>query len=122
MATGLDGGLRPRIEHKDQCKNTRSHTGIINHRGKYSMKAGDRIRLTYYTMGYENGTVDHTVEEFRFCLGIFESDEHREAGQFTPLCELYDNGPESEDKYISNFGSYRTNQVPAFMNIPRVKS
>ena len=82
------------------------------------MKAGDKIRLTQYIMGlYANGTEDYIVEEFRHCLGIFESSEHREAGKFTPLCELYERGPESEDKYISNFGEYVTNKVPAFMNI-----
>jgi hypothetical protein len=85
------------------------------------MKAGDRIRMTYYTMGHANGFVDFTIEEFRFCLGIFESDEHRQADRFTPLCELYGDGPDSEARYISNFGDYRTNQVPSFMNIPRVK-
>ena len=60
---------------------------------------------------------DFTVEEFRYCLGIFESDEHRQAGKFTPLCELYGRGPESETKYISNFGEYVTNPVQLFMNI-----
>jgi hypothetical protein len=84
------------------------------------MKAGDRIRLTEYIMGlYANGTKDYTVQEFRYCLGIFESDEHRQAGSFTPLCELYERGPDSEIKYISNFGEYTTNMVPSFMNIPK---
>ncbi len=84
------------------------------------MKAGDRIRLTEYVMGiYANGTKDYTVEEFRHCLGIFASDEHREAERFTPLCELYERGPDSENKYISNFGEYVSNKVPAFMSIPK---
>jgi hypothetical protein len=78
------------------------------------MEAGDRIRvITRY------GTEDHTVEEFRFCLGVFLSDAHRQAGDFTPLCELYEPGPESEERYISNYGSYHTNQVPAWADIPR---
>lgn len=82
------------------------------------MKAGDKIRLTQYVMGfYQNGTKDYTVEEFRYCLGIFESDDHRKAEIFTPLCELYERGPESEDRYLPNFGEYVTNKVPAFMNI-----
>ncbi|MBL4795910.1 MAG: hypothetical protein JKY50_00695 [Oleispira sp.] len=85
------------------------------------MKAGDRIRMTHYTMGYADGVVDFTVEEFRFCLGIFESDEHRQSGQFTPLCDLYEPGPDSEDQYISNFGPYMTNKVPSFMNLPRAE-
>ena len=85
------------------------------------MKIGDRIRLETYLGGFNiiTGTEDFTVEEFRFCLGIFESEEHRQAGMFKPLCELYGPGPDSEDDYIANLGSYVTNQVPSFMNIPR---
>lgn len=79
------------------------------------MKAGDRIRLR----SFFGELSDYTVEEFRFCLGIFISDEHREAGHFTPLCNLYEQGPESEQKYISNYGEYFTNEVPAYMNIPK---
>ena len=78
------------------------------------MKAGDRIRVSHYY-----GNEDFTVEEFRFCLGFFESDEHRKAGQFTPLCELYEKGPESVEGYISNFGTYYTNPVQAWMDIPK---
>lgn len=84
------------------------------------MKAGDRIRITEYMMGHAIGTEDYTVEEFRFCLGIFESEAHREAGRFAPLCDMYEGGPDSENKYISNFGEYVSNQVPAFMNIPKL--
>jgi hypothetical protein len=84
------------------------------------MKAGDRIRLTEYIMGtHPIGTNDYTVEEFRFCLGIFQSEQHRKAESFTPLCDIYDRGPDSENKYISNFGEYVSNLVPAFMNIPK---
>ena len=83
------------------------------------MKAGDKIRLTDYIMGYANGTSDYTVEEFRYCLGIFESEQHRAAGNFTPLCSLYERGPGSEIDYISNYGEYVTNMVPSFMNIPK---
>jgi hypothetical protein len=83
------------------------------------MEEGDRIRITRYMMGCRCGNEDFTVEEFRYCLGIFESDEHRKAGNFTPLCDLYEAGPESENAYISNFGEYVTNKVPAFMNIPK---
>ena len=78
------------------------------------MKAGDKIRIKRWTGQCE----DFTVEEFRYCLGIFESDEHRLAGRFTPLCELYEPGPDSEQGYIPNFGEYTTNHVPAFMNLP----
>jgi hypothetical protein len=81
------------------------------------MKAGNRIRVNVGNGMYDDWQ-DFTVEEFRFCLGIFLSDESREAGHFTPLCDIYCDGPESEGDYISNFGSYRTNQVPAWCDIP----
>lgn len=85
------------------------------------MRAGDRIRLTIYCVGCPSGTEDFTIEKFRFCLGIFKSDDHRKAGKFTPLCELYEWGPESKTNYISNFGEYVTNMVPSFMNLQRRK-
>lgn len=78
------------------------------------MKAGDRIRL-FDRYGHD----DFVVEEFRFCLGVFLSDAHRAAGNFTPLCKLYEPGPESEQKYIGNYGEYHTNQVPAWADLPR---
>ncbi len=77
------------------------------------MKAGCKIRVFFYY-----GTEDFTVEEFRYCLGIFQSEAHRTAGCFTALCELYEAGPKSEQKYISNFGSYDTEQVQAWADIP----
>jgi len=78
------------------------------------MKAGDKIRVfTIY-----GDTTDFTVEEFRFCLGVFASEQHRQASNFTPLCELYEKGPDSKDDYICNFGEYYTNPVQAWMDIP----
>ena len=82
------------------------------------MKAGNKIRVQIYYMGHELEQKDFIVEEFRYCLGIFESENHRKAGKFTPLCEIYDRGPESKDDYISNFGEYVTNLVPAWMDLP----
>lgn len=83
------------------------------------MKAGDRIRVQQYVMGlYPNGTKDFTIEEFRFCLGIFQSAQDRGAGRFTPLCNLYERGPDSEDGYISNYGEYYTNPVQGWMDVP----
>lgn len=82
------------------------------------MKAGDRIRVTTYIMGYESGFEDYTVEEFRYCLGIFQSPQHRQAGNFTPLCELFERGPDSENSYISNYGEYVTNMVQGWSDIP----
>ncbi len=83
------------------------------------MKAGDRIRVQKYIMGHPAYTDDYTVEEFRHCLGIFLSGAHREAGEFTPLCDLYEPGPDSEKRYISNYGEYHTNMVQGWMDLPR---
>lgn len=79
------------------------------------LKVGDRIRLQ---MQYGEMR-DLNVEEFRQCLGVFLSDQAREAGNFTPLCELYEKGPDSESKYISNYGLYWSKEVPIWMNIPK---
>ena len=81
------------------------------------MKAGSRIRVDVGGGLYRDWE-DFTVEEFRFCLGVFLSDQHRQAGNFTPLCKMYCNGPDSKAGYISNYGEYRTNQVPAWCDIP----
>ncbi len=77
------------------------------------MKAGDRIRV----IG-RFGSEDFTIEKFRYCLGYFASDEHRKASVFTPLCGLYERGPDSKNDYISNFGEYYTNPVQAWADIP----
>jgi hypothetical protein len=83
------------------------------------MKAGDRIRVQFYHMGnHPSEQIDYTVEEFRHCLGIFETDQDREAENFTPLCKLYEPGPDSEQKYISNYGEYYTNKVQSWMDLP----
>ena len=68
-------------------------------------------------MGHAQYQEDFIVEEFRYCLGIFESDEHRIAGRFTPLCDMFERGPESKNSYISNFGEYTTNQVQGWMDL-----
>lgn len=83
------------------------------------MKVGDKIRIQRYMMGFAVEQCDFIVEQFRFCLGIFESEDHRKAGRFLPLCELYERGPESENDYISNFGEYYTNPVQSWMNLPK---
>ena len=81
------------------------------------MKAGDKIRVQMYIMGCRTSQEDYTVEEFRYCLGVFLTPQDREAGKFKPLCDLYESGPESENKYISNYGEYTSNQVQAWMDI-----
>lgn len=82
------------------------------------MKAGDKIRVSHYIMGRVVGYEDYIVEEFRYCLGFFQSEDHRRAGNFTPLCELYERGPDSEDDYISNYGPYVTNLVQGWSDLP----
>ncbi len=82
------------------------------------MKAGNRIRVSTYVMGYACGFEDFTVEEFRYCLGIFRSPQHREAGNFTPLCELFEPGPDSCRKYISNYGEYHSDMVQGWSDLP----
>lgn len=82
------------------------------------MQAGNRIRVQFYMMGHPSYQEDFTVEEFRFCLGVFLSDDHRKAGHFTPLCEMYEPGPYSRQEYISNYGEYTTDMVPAWMDLP----
>ena len=82
------------------------------------MKAGNKIKVPYYIFGNLVDWEEYTVEEFRYCLGIFKSDQHRLAGNFTPLCELYESGPDSERAYISNYGEYTTNEVQAWIDLP----
>ena len=82
------------------------------------MKAGCKIRVTTYVMGYECGFEDFVVEEFRYCLGMFKTDQHREAGNFTPLCELYERGPDSQNKYLSNYGEYVSDMVQGWSDLP----
>jgi hypothetical protein len=83
------------------------------------MEAGDKIRIQLYVMGYPAETEDITVEEFRYCLGFFKSPEHRRAERFTPLCEMFEPGPDSKQGYISNFGNYHSDMVQAWMDIPK---
>jgi len=83
------------------------------------MESGDRIRVQHYMMGCKSHTEDYTVEEFRFCLGIFLSGCDRTAGNFTPLCELFESGADSENLYISNYGEYTSNKVQSWMDIPK---
>ncbi len=82
------------------------------------MKAGDKIRLFTYIMSKrQNDTRDLVVEEFRYCLGVFATKEARIAGRFTPLCNLYEPGPDSKQEYLSNYGEYHINMVQCWMNL-----
>lgn len=79
-------------------------------------KAGDVIRWARRGNWRGIEVVEYTLEIYRFTLGFFESEQHREAGVFTPLSdsELWIDGPDSKGEYICNFGPYRSNQVQAF--------
>lgn len=79
------------------------------------MKSGDKIRV-FNCFG---DTEDYIVEEFRYCLGIFATENHRIANEFTPLCAIYEKGAYSEEKYLSNFGKYYSNPVQAWMDLPK---
>jgi len=83
-------------------------------------QVGDTIRVLQDYWMYKK-SYEYTLEEFRLTLGFFKSEQHREAGVFTALSDedLYDSGPDSKSEYISNFGSYTSNQVPTFEIIRR---
>ena len=81
------------------------------------MEVGDRIRV----MNHFGDSVDYNIEKFRHCLGFFQNDDYRTAQKFTPLCELYEIGPESKEDYISNFGNYQTQWVQSWGDLPRLK-
>jgi len=75
---------------------------------------GQFIKVPLYMCGKHYDDLIAPVEMFRGCLGIFRSHNHRRAGVFLPLCELYVNGPDSKQDYIPNFGEYWTNQIPTW--------
>ncbi len=81
------------------------------------MKVGDKIRVQKYIIGTPHGTKDFTIEEFRYCLGFFKTEQHRQANNFTTLCSLYERGPESKSDYIPNYGECYTNPVQAWIDI-----
>ena len=81
------------------------------------MKVGSKIRVQYHKGEHPIDIKDYTIEEFRYCLGFFESEQDRKANRFTPLCELYERGPDSKSNYIPNYGEYYTNPVQGWMDI-----
>ncbi len=85
------------------------------------IEVGDKIRLIHYICGQDVGYLDFKVEKFRFCLGIFTSPACRKAGEFVPLCKLYEPSAESKGGYISNYGSYQTDMIPSFMQITEIE-
>lgn len=87
---------------------------MSKHAENTKLKVGDHIRIKN-----RYGVEDFIIEEFRQCLGIFWSQHHRIAGTFTPICELWEPGPDSKPMYESNHGEYWSNEVPLWMNLPR---
>lgn len=79
-------------------------------------KVGDVIRIVRDSHWYGTVVFERKLEIYRYTLGFFEDEQHREAGVFTPLCDsdLWIDGPDSKDGYVCNFGSYRSNQVQCF--------
>ena len=79
-------------------------------------KAGDIIRWVRDDNWRGIEVVECELEVYRFTLGFFVDEQHRSAGCFTALSDsdLWIDGPDSKGDYICNFGSIRTNQVPAF--------
>lgn len=80
------------------------------------VEAGDKIALKYYyPFGEDSGYEDiFEVVYFRFALGVFLSDDAKKAEDFTPLCELYKKSEKSTQEYISNYGEYISNKIPAW--------
>ena len=58
------------------------------------------------------------VEMFRDCLGVFLSQSQRNAGEFTPLCEMYGHGAGSSEGYESNHGPYVKDPVALWSQVP----
>jgi hypothetical protein len=74
---------------------------------------GDIIMLT----GQWGAEYVCTVVMFRDCLGVFLEPQHKTMQDFTPLCALYERGPDSKSQYMPNFGEYYTNPVAAWMQL-----
>lgn len=79
-------------------------------------KAGDTIRIVRDTHWRGVEVLTFTLEIYRHTLGYFASEDDRIASRFTALSDpdLYGDGPESKDAYISNYGPYRTHQIPMY--------
>jgi hypothetical protein len=82
------------------------------------VEAGDKILIKWHNGLYEDENVFEVVF-FRFALGFFESEEAKEAGNFTPLCDVYKKSEKSTQEYISNYGEYISNKIPAWVIIEK---
>ena len=82
------------------------------------MKVGDKIRIGAIKTGLKEFTDStYIVEEFRGCLGYFESAGHREANDFSTLSSLFEKGPDSEVVYVDWYGYSYTNPVQSWTEI-----
>lgn len=95
----------PTKEAKEMTKD-KSQTGLY---------VGDRIQI----YGDRDDLYTCDVEMFRDCLGVFLSPSAREAGQFTPLCDLYGHGSGSSNGYISNHGGYIKDPVALWSQVTK---
>lgn len=77
-------------------------------------KAGDRVRVQEYMMGHLTGFEEFELCEHHYCLGVFTN---KLAGRFVPLCDMLEPAPDSERKYISNFGEYDTKMIATYQII-----
>ena len=75
---------------------------------------GDIIRIPAHYLKSLTVATEFEVVEFRNCLGIYETEEAKVAGDLTPLCTLYEPSPASTSVYLTNYGSYETNMVPVW--------
>lgn len=80
-------------------------------------KAGDKVRVERYMFGYFDGFEIFELCDFHYCLGIWQSEDHKKAHRFTPLCELITPSPESKKGYISNFGEYNSEYIATYQII-----
>jgi hypothetical protein len=82
------------------------------------MKVGNRIRIAPEHLDRETEEREFIVVEHRQTFGVFWSEEAREAGDLTPLCDLYIPAEDSETEYIPNYGEYDTKMVPCWTVVP----
>lgn len=75
---------------------------------------GDTVRVPRYMFGRFVELLEFKLEEFHYCLGFFESDAHRAASRFTPLCEIIEPAPDSNLNYWSHFGEYHDKYVQTY--------
>lgn len=85
-------------------------------------KAGDTVRVPKYYFGKFSHFAEYELQEFNFCLGFYDEENGPiTPSNFTPLSSLYEPAPDSEEVYISNFGSVHTHYIQPFEIIAKPK-